>query len=746
MAKLKFSVDSALLSELGEYLVESPHVALLELVKNAYDADASVVTVRIVPQSGKGPTVEVVDDGAGMTFEQVESYWMRIATTHKVEDDVSPIYGRPRTGSKGIGRFSCRRLGTRLTLSTTARPKGKPVERTKVLFDWKAFAPGSELTDIDCDGERSRPDSAETGTVLVISGALSDEWSKRGLSFLKRQFAVLAANRGARRRGYQEDPGFNVRFEAPGFSEKIENLRDKFVTAGWGDLSAEVAEDGTASVTLKAMRIGTRSITYPLKVPKLAGVKARIGILYVLRDEFRDKSVLSQATLREILKDWGGVYVRHSGFRVYPYGEPGDDWLQIDKDRGRRVTGVSDLLKPFAAKLDGVDPHRALLQLSSNSNYVGDVEINQGSAYFQMKASREGFRDSPEVDELRDFVRFTIDWAAIYRDYYLRVTQRDDADVARKVLEEEIRAPVEPDRLVEQAVDVVEKEVKSLSSRLPAPERQSIVRGIRTATEAIRQHDKSNRQELQHLRLVASTSTLLLIFSHEVKVHLSALEEMNITLERVQRQLSGAEAHRIEAVRTKLVDTKLRFIDLLKMTSLISVDSRKAEPEMLALKTRVEQAKQCFALVTKSYDINVVTDGVPNSIVVGKMLEAELYAVLLNIFSNSIKSVIAGGGTRKVQVDAHRADGRVVIHVRDTGVGLDEKQFEEVFVPFIADPEEKLYRGLKHRLNPEDKYIVGSGSGLGLSIVREIVAARKGSVRFLKPVAPWKADLEVTLP
>src|SRR5438876_11256153 len=106
MEQLTFTVDSALLSELGEKLVETPHIALVELVKNAYDADATEVKVKIVPDAPYGPKVQVADNGSGMTFREVENYWMRIATTHKRDHQRSRRYGRLRTGEKGIGRFS----------------------------------------------------------------------------------------------------------------------------------------------------------------------------------------------------------------------------------------------------------------------------------------------------------------------------------------------------------------------------------------------------------------------------------------------------------------------------------------------------------------------------------------------------------------------------------------------------------------------------------------------------------------
>jgi signal transduction histidine kinase len=745
MEKFLFTVDSALLSELGERLVESAHIALLELVKNAYDADATAVTVKITPRQSGGPDIEVADNGVGMTFEQVQSYWMRIATTHKAGEDASPIYGRPLTGSKGIGRFSCRRLGTRLTLATAAR-KGNGIERTEVIFDWSKFKAGSELADIECRGSRSISKEGKTGTTLIIQGARRDEWDRRSYNYLKRQFAVLVANRGARRKGFEADPGFNIRLVGEAFDEKIENLRERLLEAGWGDLTVTVDERGKATCQLSAMRVKTRSITYPRECPNLAGAAARIGILVAEKGQLRDKTILSLGTLRGILREWGGVYVHYNGFRVYPFGEPGNDWLNIDRDRAGRRPAVSALLRPLADRIGGIDPSRALLQLLSNSSYVGEVEIDSRAKGFEMKASREGFLHEGNIGELCDLVRFAIDWATLYREYYVRLVDRESAEEARRKFEEDIRRPVEPERLVEQAVDVVQKVVRSLAAQLPTPQRQEIVRGVRTATEAILRREESNREELRHLRLVASTSTLLLIFSHEVKSLLSALEQINITLQRVQKHLVEGEARRVRHVREDLGRTKERFLDLLQMTSLISVDSRRAEPEMLALRSRVEKAKACYRLIIDSYGIEMKTDSIPTNLVVGKMLEAELYAVLLNAFSNSIKSVIAAGGDHEIEVTAARQDGRTIVHVRDTGLGLDEEHFDDVFVPFVADPSGNLYRGLKKRLNPEDSYIVGTGSGLGLSIVREILAARKGNSRFVQPEGQWKADLELTFP
>jgi len=746
MEELTFTVDSALLSELGEKLVETAHIALVELVKNAYDADATLVTIKIIPDPPYGPQVQVVDNGSGMSFRDVQNYWMRIATAHKQSQQVSQRYGRPRTGSKGIGRFSCRRLGTRLKLLTTVALKDGWFEHTEVLFDWLKFKPGSEITEIKCEGSYKRLRDATVGTTLIISKSRVDEWSKRGYDFLKRQLAVLAANRGRKRAGFEEDPGFNVSLEAPEFNEKISNLRERLISAGWGELKLRVNSEGEVTCTLNALKVGEKTITYPKKLPSLASVSATIGIMPVDRDEMRNREVISKGSLSEILDEWGGVYVKYKGFRVYPYGEPGDDWLNIAKDRAIRRTALSEILQPFAAKLRGVNPQRALLSLLSNKSYIGDVEIGERAKGFEMKASREGFVGETGIEPLREVIRFAIDWSTIYREYARGLIVKEEARLAREDLETQLEQMVEPKDVVATAIRVVESEVRNLASQLPTAERQHVLRSLQTATQAIVKHEASSREELRHLQLVASTSTLLLIFSHEVKSLLSWLEQVSISLDRVRRHVNESEARKLAEIRDEFRVTKERFLELLSMTSLISVNSRKSEAARITLRPRMEKAVRSFDLITKSYGIDVNLDQVPGTLQVGPMLEAELYAVLLNVLSNAIKSVIASGGKKKVVMVAERRNSQVVLNVRDSGIGLDEDHYEQVFAPFVSDPKKQLYRGLDAKLNPEDEYIVGTGSGLGLSIAREILSYRGGAIRFVRPNDGWKADLEIMMP
>ena len=112
MPTLPFTVDAELLRELGERLVGKPHIALAELIKNSYDADATQVTIKFSPSED---CIEVSDNGHGMTFEEFRGFWMRIGTTHKRERR-SKNLGRQLTGSKGVGRLAVQFLANRMTI------------------------------------------------------------------------------------------------------------------------------------------------------------------------------------------------------------------------------------------------------------------------------------------------------------------------------------------------------------------------------------------------------------------------------------------------------------------------------------------------------------------------------------------------------------------------------------------------------------------------------------------------------
>lgn len=164
---LTFSVETRVLRELGERLVKQPEVAIVELIKNAYDADATECAVEYSPRD----RIVVVDDGTGMTFDRFRDAWMRIGTGSKAQTPFSERYRREITGEKGIGRFAVRFLGSALHLETVANDHSRNLN-TKLIadFDWPSFDRNEDLGQVRVPYRlEEAPDGTKPGTTLVIT-------------------------------------------------------------------------------------------------------------------------------------------------------------------------------------------------------------------------------------------------------------------------------------------------------------------------------------------------------------------------------------------------------------------------------------------------------------------------------------------------------------------------------------------------------------------------------------------------
>ncbi|WPG38512.1 sensor histidine kinase [Variovorax sp. EBFNA2] len=747
----RFAVDSALLGELGEKLVSTVHVALSELVKNSYDADASYVSVGIEPQELGAPTITVEDDGAGMTLDEVKKYWMKIGTSNKKTNPVSDLYGRLKTGSKGVGRFACRRLGLKLTLTTTAFDdsvnKEFPYQKTKIVFNWQDFVEGVDVESVSCIGSTSISSVGKTGTRLEIENGLIDEWQTRGFNYLQRQLALLVSNRGAQRPGFKNDPGFNVGLMAPELSGTPIDVRESIIDGCWGTLVASVDKDGQLSCSLNAKGLGgTKKLVSQIKFPLIKGAELRIGIVPTRKDEARRPEILANYVLSDIVDIWGGVQVRFNGFRMFPYGDPRDDWLGIDADRGKRLGKPNGELFEFAASLNRVDASRTLLNMLGMRNYLGQVEVSSLIENLIPRLDRQGFVENDAFEQLRSFARFAIDWANIHRDHYIRIRESEDAERARDAIRPFLDLDVPREEVVPKAANYLRSEIKRLVQELPEREQQETEETLFRTVKAIETESLDSHRQLRHLRLVASASTLTVLFAHEVRTVLGSLGAASARLNQIAKSVPK-HVKELTALSTQLDSTKQRFDNLVGMTGIVSSFRRSDELINVHLKTTIARAVGCFQLLISNYGIEIKDNEVPSDLTVGPIMEGEIYTILLNLISNSVKSVIAAGrDARLISFQARREGKQVILRVLDSGVGLDPTFFEEVFTPFISDPSGELYDKLEERANSEDASMFGSGSGLGLPIARDVARSRGGDIKFIETTEPWKTCAQVSLP
>jgi hypothetical protein len=213
--ELPFTIESRLIRELGERLVRQPEVALLELVKNAYDADARSCEIRLLGNHA----IEIVDDGTGMTLDDFAGGWMRIGTSSKGKRALTQRYGRPITGEKGIGRFAVRYLGQSLDLVSTAfDPDRKLTTRLEATFEWEEFDRQEDLNGIKVPYRLIEvgPETP-TGTSLSIGdlkpAVREVDWKAlltASMGVVSPVRSLLKSDEGLRPRGYDEDPGFQL--------------------------------------------------------------------------------------------------------------------------------------------------------------------------------------------------------------------------------------------------------------------------------------------------------------------------------------------------------------------------------------------------------------------------------------------------------------------------------------------------------------------------------------------------------
>ena len=133
---VRFTVDAGIITRLGDELVGKRETAVAELIKNSYDADATVVNVTFVNAWRVGGTLLIDDNGLGMNREQLINGFMRLSSADKIHHPISPVFRRTRAGRKGIGRFAAQRLGNILTIITQTKESETAL---KVTIHWDDF-------------------------------------------------------------------------------------------------------------------------------------------------------------------------------------------------------------------------------------------------------------------------------------------------------------------------------------------------------------------------------------------------------------------------------------------------------------------------------------------------------------------------------------------------------------------------------------------------------------------------------
>lgn len=721
--ELRFAVDAGLLFHLGEELVNKRSVALAELIKNAYDADATQVTLTFSDIRQVGGEITVADNGVGMTFERIQDTWMRIATSSKTEHPLSERFKRPRTGAKGIGRFAARRLARRLELIALALvDPGRPQagrEETVVQFSWDAYTTGKQLHEVAANYRRRRLDGDHglTGVTLRLLDA-RDAWSAADLQELQRDLVKLisplpAGAISAMPNQARSDPGFSIKIVAGEFPEFSGDLGETFLAHALGVLEGKLSADGRPSYSLKFR--GRRPLEFsPPKAFPAVGTASFAIHFFVYKKDFFVGLPINTRQAQERGREEGGIHIYIDRFRVPPYGDPGDDWLNLDADRARRLTDMPDEVSRLAGKVA-----RPMLLLPGNNQLFGRIHLSRlSNPGIRQTLNRERLIEADEAFlQLRSFVRLGIDW--------MTVSYAREFAVSREAATEKRRAR-DPVALLTQARETFKQAAQDM-----APEqRAQILQAIELARETIEEQQEEIISELSMLRVLASTGTMIVVFEHQLLGTLTGLRDAHAKLADLVSKVGTSARAQLAAELARLdrwIETTRHQAELLGL--LISRRAR-SRRRRLAIRPVVETIRQAFDSYAKDYRISL-ENMVPEDLRTPPMFEAELSAIFVNLLTNAFKAV-RDQTLRRVGIAGERTDSHVLIRVQDTGRGLARKDWEEYFKPFVGDSE------------PDP--ILGEGTGLGLKIVKDFVEIYGGKARFVPPSPPWHTVLEISLP
>ena len=409
MGELHFKTNVQIKSIIGKDLINDDNIAILELVKNSFDADAKRVDIsfcNLKENDDKDDKKEgdftdqtsrliIRDDGVGMNSSDIDDKWLNIAYSEKKSN--SKQYNRMMAGAKGVGRFSCDRLGQFLNLYT--RKKGKECFLLKI--DWREFEIDDQKKEIqsvdieyevlnDIELEKKGISSFEQGVILEIIQLRSNwvrfednKWNTDKLSGLKKYLEKLINPNQA-----FEKNDFGIYLNAPEFVSENESKsqNEKFIGKVENTIFQKL-DFKTTSIECKSIEDG-RIIQTTLKdkgdtifwikevsdyYPEIKEFKITLYYLNTYAKAFFTK----QTGMRSV--SYGSVFLFLNGFRIPPYGEEGDDWLKLEQ---RRSQGY----KRFISARD----------------LVGQIEILDSNNSFQIVSSREGLVKNDNYEKLAE--------------------------------------------------------------------------------------------------------------------------------------------------------------------------------------------------------------------------------------------------------------------------------------------------------------------------------------------------------
>jgi signal transduction histidine kinase len=689
---LRFAPE--ILRRLGEELVPHPDLGVVELVRNAYDADADICRIELHDVEQPGGRVVVADDGDGMSVEEIRDGWLLLGRSDKTHGKYSRK-NRRQVGEKGLGRLAALRLGRKVTLRT--RPYSRPGVEHVLTIHWGAFDDAETVEDVPLDIV-SEATSESHGTDVEILD-LRVAFAKPDVRRLARSLLLLTGP-------FPSAQTFSPTLQAPEFGELEQVVRNVYFDEAEYIITAHLDERGQAQAELHDWH-GTLVSSANHQTISSAGRSARNRLptlaYFAPASEFKlwafslsaeafllRNSRRKISSVREWLKAVGGVHLYHRGLRVHPYGDDGHDWLDMNLRRAR-----SPELRP------------------STNTSVGRVSVDDDDQMLIPKTDRTGFLENNAFLELRRLGQDVLDWAATER-----TRQRDEH---RRQAKQKAR-----DRMATASIRV-EHAVQSL----PPQVRPVVEHAVKDLRDAVEERVQTVEDDLQLYRSLGTVGTTTAVFAHETMRPVATIEEMTRTIERRARKELGERYTEQFSDPIGLAFDAASSLRTFAELPLRLLQRRKRRPQVVDINAVVADLLTLFEPHLKAAEITVDTQFTDAGAAV-RTTVAAIEAIVANLLANATymftQHRTSATVPRTILIRTTSTSQAVILSVLDNGSGIDTERIalEDIWLPGKTTREE--------------------GTGLGLTIVRDITRDMGGAVHAKAHGELGGAEFDIELP
>lgn len=710
-----FTVDSGLINRLGIELVGKAETAVSELIKNAYDADATEVKVEFINSDEIGGTLIISDNGLGMTESQLINGFMRISSTDKVHNPKSVKFGRTRAGRKGIGRFATQRLGEHLIICTQAIDSYQQIQ---IEIDWNQYKSDTDLETIKFPLTQELIKEPNHGTTLIISG-LRDKWTEKSIEKIFSYVnSLFQPNYLSERSQYshiavKNESSFKYTFSKDGVVIKntIEDFYDKSLVV----IEGYIGENHQGIVAIDSIQLNW-DIHYRGKVeyddknkgititsfPLLKNIRFKVYYFIYEKDKYKSVSENDIKLISKLSSTISGIRLYRNGFRVLPFGEPTDDWIHINQ----RWANTSGTNIPFSTK-----------------HLFGFVEIiddeNQGMSMFQETSSREGLVENEAFEQLIYFVGTALDIARRKLQPIIKSKKNQNkTDITI--------SSVLKNKSDKEAIDLYKKEINSaIDNNNTYNEEEKVQKKAEVEVRA--NQIKELIKENEMLRVLASLGLNIGEFAHEVRTLQNYIYNNIYSLESTIKDDSAKEF---------LNNIINNFEELFSYTTYFGVAvSQNLDRE----KKPVEINKVVRQFVRTIQDgIKIDVEQLDYDAITKPMHLSEWSSILSNLYSNSKKAIKRKGCNGEILIQIGIEGDNTFLLFNDNGDGIKDTDKDAVFDAFFTTSRPVSFD------SPLSEQLIGTG--LGLKIIKDIVLGNKGTISIVEPAQGFTTCFKITIP